>query len=147
MLSKGMKLPDQDEVMRYVPWSRLRRDENENVIGVLPQAYAMRLDEEGLSVNWLEHFQGDRQERINQSVAVFRATIEVGKKSAYAVGVVGVVKQTALAQNRELKIVYCPEENNQAHSEIRKIPDDDLALLQSLADDAFTYLVQNSSIP
>jgi hypothetical protein len=29
---KGKNLPDEDEVIRYVPWTRLRKDEDENVL-------------------------------------------------------------------------------------------------------------------
>jgi hypothetical protein len=56
---KGKNLPDEDHVVRYVPWGRLRRDEDENVLGFLPQAFQLRQEEDYLSVNWLQYYDGD----------------------------------------------------------------------------------------
>jgi hypothetical protein len=35
MQAKITNLPDEDHVMRYVPWKKLRRDEDDNVLGFL----------------------------------------------------------------------------------------------------------------
>jgi hypothetical protein len=60
MKAKVTNLPDEDHVMRYVSWARLRRDEDDNILGFLGAAFQLRPDEESLSVNWLEYFDGDR---------------------------------------------------------------------------------------
>lgn len=146
MKAKGMNLPDEDHVMRFVPWSRLRRDEDENVIGFLPHAFELRPAEQSLSVNWLEYFNGDREIRIQESVKIFRNTRVVGKKSAFGIGNVGQIKEICGANGAPVRIVYEPEVNNPAHSAIRRLPRDDLSLLEALAADAFVELVRNVDV-
>jgi hypothetical protein len=65
---KGKNLPDEDHVIRYVPWGRLRKDEDDNVLGFLPQAFQLRPEEDYLSVNWVEYHDGDRESQIRLSV-------------------------------------------------------------------------------
>ena len=50
------RVPNDSHVMRYVRKRHLRRDENGNVLGILPQALELREGEEYLSVTWLENF-------------------------------------------------------------------------------------------
>lgn len=146
MKKRGMHLPDEDHVMRYVPWARLRKDENENVLGFLWQAFELRPDEEELSVNWLEYFDGDRDHRIRESVKLLRATRNVGAKSAYGIGNVEKIKLTCSESGAQVRIVYAPENGNPAHSVIRRLPRDDSGLLEALATDVFVDLVCNASI-
>lgn len=141
-----MNLPDEHHVMRYVPWSRLRRDENDNVIGFLPQAFELKQDEESLSVNWLEYFKGDRENIIQDSVWLFRDIRDVGKKSAFGIGNVGKIKETCSTNGARVRIVYEPETNNQAHSAIRYLPRGDLNLFEALAFDVFIELVRNAEV-
>src|SRR4051794_14954963 len=96
---KGKNLPDEDHVIRYVPWGRLRKDEDENVVGFLPQAFELRDGESYLSVNWLEFHTGDREAQIRLSVWAMRDSFEkpLGGKSAFAIGQVGKIKKTCQA--------------------------------------------------
>ena len=146
MKKKGSPLPDEDCVMRYVPWARLRKDENENVVGFLGQAFELRLGEPELSVNWLEYFDEDRDKQIRESVKIFRSSRTVGAKSAYGIGNVAQIKRTCGASGTSIRIVYDPEDNNPSHSVIRHLPRDDSSLFEALATDAFTELVLNSSV-
>lgn len=66
MPKKGWKLPDGDHIMRHIPWSKLRKDENDNVLGFLPQAFQLRPQENSLSVNWLEFFDGNHAARTKK---------------------------------------------------------------------------------
>src|SRR5271169_6779329 len=94
---RSKNLPDEDHVIRYVPWTRLLKDEDENVIGFLPQAFQLRADEDYLSVNWLQYYDGDREAQIRLSVWAIRSTFEksLGAKSAFAIGNVAKVKKTS----------------------------------------------------
>lgn len=139
-------MPDEDHVMRNVPWSRLRRDEDDNVLGFLPEAFQLRPDEEWLSVNWMEFFT-DPVTRVRDAVWAMRKSRDIGAKSAFAIGNVGKIKHTCLAHGAKIRIVYEPEENNPAHSGIRRLPRDDLILLEALANDAFADMVKNADIP
>ena len=133
-------------MVRYVPWSRLRRDDEENVIGFLGEAFALKPDEKSPSYVWLEYFEGDRQKRIEHSVTTFRGTIKVGSKSAFAIGKIGKIKSICEENGFRVRVVYDPIDGNPAHSEIRKFPRDEVALLEALATEAFVDLVKNSDV-
>ena len=147
-MHRGANLPDDHHVMRHVPWGRLRRDDADNVIGFLSQAFALKPDEESLSVNWLEYFGGDRKTNIRDSVLEFRrALTSIGRKSAFGIAHVKKIKDTCSATaGVKVRVVYEPSRKNPAHSGIRPLPLDDLTLLDALAADAFSELVQNSDV-
>ena len=146
---RGTNLPNDDHVMRYVPWRRLRRDENDNVVGFLPQAFELREGEEYLSVNWLQFHEGDRGTQVRLSVWGIRESFErpLGAKSAFAIGNVGMVKDICQKAGSRVRIVHEPEPQNPGHSAVRRLPRDDLSLLDALAADVFAERVDNSDIP
>lgn len=146
-MKKGANLPDDHQVMRYVPWTRLLKDEADNVIGFLPQAFALKPGEPSLSVNWLEYFGGDRAANIRGSVMEFRRTIPAGPRSAFGIASIKKIKDTC-SDNAGVKVrvVYEPNTKNPAHSGIRHLPRDDLNLLSALAADAFSELVKNADV-
>lgn len=146
MPSKITNLPDNDHVMRYVPWGRLRRDGDDNVLGVLPQAFQLRPDELSLSVNWVEFF-SDPVTRVRDCVWAMRRARSAGTKSAFAIGNVAKIKDTCLKHGFKVRIVHEPKDNEPAHSAIRRLPPDDLTLLAALAEDAFSEMIRNTDIP
>ena len=115
-------------------------------MGFLGEAFKLRPDEDALSVNWLEYFEGDREARIQASVRTFRSTLRVGTKSAFGVGNVAKIKEVCRARSARVRIVYEPREDNQSHSAIRRLPRDDAILLDALAADAFAELIYNTVI-
>ncbi|MGH6680563.1 MAG: hypothetical protein ACREDL_16905 [Bradyrhizobium sp.] len=146
---KGTNLPDEDHILRYVPWTRLRRDSEGNVLGFLPQAFQLREHEEYLSVNWLEFQEGDRPTRVRLSVWAMRDSFErpLGAKSAFAIGNVGRIKEICQAAGSRIRIVHEPDEpKNRGHSAIRRLPRENLTLLEALAADAFVERADNSAI-
>ncbi len=143
---KGVKLSDHDNVIRHVPWSKLRRDENDNVLGFLPQAFELRFGEKSLSVNWLEIFDGDRNAMVRQAIHELRSAKNIGNKSAFGIGNVGNIKTVCKTNGATVKIVYAPTHGISSHSEIRDMPSSDLLILEALASDAFTELIHNSDI-
>lgn len=145
-LIKGALLLDEDHVIRHVRKNRLRRDENGNVIGFLAQAFALRENEESLSVNRIEYFNGDLDARIRLSILFFRHTFDIKNSCAFAIGNVGKVKEISQQNNAVIRLVYSPTNDISNHSDIRRLPRDDLALLDALALDAFTEMVLNSDI-
>lgn len=142
-----MNLPDSDHVMRYVPWSRLLKDEMGNVLGFFPQAFELRDNDQYLSVNWLEYFGGDSESNKRDSVHAFRRTLDVGPKSAFGIGNVGEIKRACSSSGAKARIVHRPRADNQAHSGIYGVPREDLNLLQMLAQDVFAELVRNCDVP
>ena len=81
-------LPDEDHAVRYVPWARLRKTEDDVVIGVIGAAFKLRAGEDYLSATWLEYFkQATRQENIKSAVkAIRKSNIDVRPKSGFAIG-------------------------------------------------------------
>jgi hypothetical protein len=67
-------LPDDHRVVRYVPWSRLRRDEDDNVIGVLGVAFKLRDGEEYLSATWAEFFRLAPPDNVTAAIKEIRAS-------------------------------------------------------------------------
>ena len=139
-------LPEKDHIMRYVPWSKLRRDGNDTVLGFLPQAFQLREGEEALSVNWVEYFPNPAT-RVHDCVRALRQARSAGKKSAFGVGNVETIKQTCLDRGIKVRILHEPKEGEPAHAGIRRLPRDDLTLLAALAEDAFIYLIRNADVP
>jgi hypothetical protein len=133
VIKRGHSLPEQDHIMRYVPRSRLRRDEDGNVLGILPQAFAHRDGEEFLSVNWLEHFKQDKTSNLCRCIAAQRATLDVGKNCVYAVAVVEKVKQVCASKQKAVRIVYQPTKSNAAHSALQVRHNEDLNIMSDLA--------------
>lgn len=146
VLKKGKDLPNEHHVMRRVPWSKLRKDEDENVIGFLPQAFELRPDEPYLSVNWLEYFDGDHEQRIKEAVNAFRKKFTVGKKTVFGVAQVGKVKEICRANGTTVRLVYAPTTDHPSHVAIKNFPRDDLALLEAMATDAFVDSVRSADV-
>src|SRR5271155_3214568 len=120
---EGKNLPDEDHVIRYVPWGRLRKDEDDNVLGFLPQAFQLRREEDYLSVNWAEYYDGDRETQIRLSVWAMRDSFDVGTKSAFAIGNVAQVKKTCQAFGSRVRVIHEPDlPKNPGHSAIRRLP-------------------------
>jgi hypothetical protein len=148
--SKITSLPDTDRVMRHVGWAKLLKDpENDDkVIGFLPQAFQRRGDEESLSVRWIEYYtDSDDAEKIRKCALEERGARTIGPKSAFAIGRVGQVKDVCRTRGASVRIVHEPKDNEPSHSGIRRLPRDDLVLLDALASEAFADMVLNSEIP
>jgi hypothetical protein len=146
-LNKGSLLPNDHHVIRHVRKNRLRRDENDTVIGFLPQAFALRENEASLSVNQLEYFNGDWDARIRLSILLYRNTFKVSNSCAFAIGNVGNIKAISQQSGASIKIVFSPSNAIPSHSDIRHLPREENALLEALALDAFTSMVFNRDIP
>jgi hypothetical protein len=144
---KGQKLPPDEHVVRYVPWSKLRKDENDNVLGILGEAFKLRPDEKALSTTWLEYFYGDRVSQIVASVRAIRAShLKPGGKSGFAIGNVGAITAPCADRKHKIRIVHDPKNDNKAHTSVRQFPREDILLLELLAADAWSELVLNATV-
>lgn len=143
-------IPSDHHVVRYVPWARLRKDENSVVIGVVGAAFRLRDDENYLSATWLEFFSGSRKERIESVVKTVRASkIDVRPLSGFAIGQVERIKSRCLADRKKYKIriIHEEEDDNPAHTALRQWPRDNDDLLDLLAADEWGETVLNKNIP
>ena len=143
------KLPAEHHIVRNASWSKLRKDENDNVIGVLGEAFKMRPVDTYLSTTWLEYFPGERDSQIVAAVQAMRASnLNISRKSGFAIGNVGRIEHTAAASEKayKLRILHEPAPDNKAHAAVRRFPRDDIELFELLAIDAWSEVVLNSSI-
>jgi len=144
-------LPPEDHVVRYVPWSRLRKDENDNVLGVLGAAFKLRDGEDYLSATWAECCGGsDHQARIEAAVRTVRASnLKVTTRSGFAVGNVGRVKEVCLAdkEKHKVRVIHEPEPDNKTHTALRGWPRNNDPLLELIAEDSWSEVVLNQNVP
>jgi hypothetical protein len=141
---------DDHHVIRYVPWAKLRKDEDDNVIGVLWVAFRLRDDEEYLSATWMEFFPGTKSICVKGAVQAIRASnMTVSPKSGFAIGNVRAVKTTCAAdrQKHKIRIIHEREDDNHAHAALRGWPRDNEDLLNLIADDIWNETVLNKNIP
>lgn len=144
---KGQRLPPEDHILRFVPFGRLRKDENDNILGVLGVAFKLRDGERYLSATWLEYFPGVRNERIKAAVWAIRASdLAPGGKSGFAIGNVGAILSVCADRKHKIRIIHEPADDNKAHVAVRQMPRDDADLLEILAAETWSELVLNREI-
>lgn len=148
-LERQNPLPFEDHVIRYVSPARLRKDEDNNVIGILGEAFKQKRDEEGLSAIWVEYFTGDRNQQIKSAIYKLRSCIVVKPESGFAMGKVDNILSACNTKNnpKRTRIIYMPTACNKAHAEAKSIPNDDIELLETLAAEAWSELILNANIP
>lgn len=146
-LPASKEIPNDYSIMRYAGRNRLIL-EDDKVVSFFPQAFALRPDEEYLSVTWVEYFKGAPAEQRVRAIKAFRRSFPgVGKQSAYAIGNVGRVRDECAARSHKVRILHEPEDDNKGHCAIRRFPRDDSDLLEVLSTEVFTEIIPNSSIP
>jgi len=132
-------LPPDDHILRLVPWARVRKDENDNVTGILGEAFLLKEGEAALSVNWLERVPGALEKQLSTAAKLIRATQlskKLGSKSRLARLQVDATKEVAAKNRANIRIVHEPIDENEPHSGIRQLPRDDPGLLEALATEA-----------
>lgn len=145
-IRKNHPLPSSSHVARHVPWTRLRRDADDNVLGLLPRAFELRPEEPALSVNWLEYFSGSRRDQLQAIAQDIRAKRTIGPQSAFGIGNVGELESQCKDLGIPVNVVYWPTKGNLSHSRIQDTKND-LDLLALIAEEVFTDFVQNKDIP
>ena len=116
-------LQDSDNVVRYVGYTKIK--ENGRIDG---SAFCLRLDEGGLSVNWLEFFSGLTK---SQQVAEVRRVVHHsrGSRAVFAELNVGDIKQYTLEVLPDLRAINTPQpaadrfpEPDPSHCDIMGLP-------------------------
>jgi hypothetical protein len=141
-------IPEEHSLVRYVPWAKLRRDEDQNVIGVLAIAFELRPDEEELSANWLEFYQGDREARLIAMISTARLSdLRPTLKSGFTIGICGEINAAARSNSASIRILHAPVDRNDAHVELRRWPRENKDLFDLLADEVWADLVLTKDFP
>ncbi|MFK5978692.1 MAG: hypothetical protein QM488_07380 [Rhizobiaceae bacterium] len=146
-MKKGERIPIEHNVVRYISFSKLRKDENDVVVGILGTAFQLREQEKYLSTTYLEHFSAPKTQQVISAVHAIRASdLKVGGKAGFAIGMVSDIQGTCLSRNHKIRIISEPENDNKAHVAIRQFPTDDSELLELLSADAWSELVLNKDV-
>lgn len=140
-------IPEEDRLVRYVKPLLVARDpETKAVLGVFPQAFALREGEAALSAAWAEYYSGQRAEQIQAAIAIFKETMTVKRTAVFAVGQVGSIKGACEQFGVSVRVVLDPDMDttppHEAHVSILRYRDDDLGLLELLASDVWNDLHQ-----
>jgi hypothetical protein len=142
-------IPPDHSLIRYVSWAKLRKDgENEDkVIGILPDAFRLRPGEGELSAAWLEFYDGDRTQQIKLSVEAFKASkMKIGSQSGFTMGCVKAISDLALKYDHKLRIIHEREEDLEAHVAVRGWPEENQDLFDELADGVWADWVLTKDI-
>lgn len=141
-------IPPEDHLLRYVPWAKLRKDADDNVIGVLHTAFRLRDDERHLSATWVECFDGaNKAERVAAAIMAIRASkLNVKPKSGFAVGQVEQINSTCKKYERKVRFIHEPEDDNEAHAALHGWPRDADDLFEALAAESWSEIVLNKDI-
>jgi len=137
-------------VVRYVPWARLRKNEDDNIVGVLGVAFRLRDGVEFLSATWAEYFAGVHADQVNAAIRTIRSSkVDVRPRSGFAIGNVERIRDVCLADKKKLKIrfIHEREDDNEAHAALRGWPGDSDDLLDLIAEDVWNTLVLNKDVP
>lgn len=119
-------LPDDDHVVRYAKPNSVGKD------GVDGSAFYLRPVDVGLSVQWLECFEGNKGEQIAQARRLSR--LKISKNGRFAELHIGRTKQEILHALEDIRFVHSPLEAgggyaaDPSHSEIRGLRQGDLPL-------------------
>jgi hypothetical protein len=146
-LKKNESIPDDNHIVRRVSWANLLKDEDNNVLGILPQAFKMKDTENELSANWLEYFPGSFNQQVVSVVQEIRKRVAVKPKSGFAIGKVGEIKNMCKIKGYKTRIVYSNSSQNPSHVDICLYPREDMELFELLATEAWSHLVLNNSVP
>lgn len=128
--------------MRWVRYQQQVRDpETDEFKGILGIAFHLRPEDKGgLSTTWVEHYGSKSNATYKIAGAHFRESLQskkLGPKSYFAIGNVGATKAACISREKKIRIVHDPDGPNTGHSQIRQFSDDDMELLEALADEVF----------
>ena len=86
MTADGDDLPNPSRVVRYVPFGRMDKDEDDNCLRPLPNAFEQKQGHEYLSATWCEFFDGASDEQLRCAVEALRKSkIDVRPKACFCV--------------------------------------------------------------
>lgn len=136
MTSRGDDLPNPTRVLRFVPYGRMLRDpDDDRFICPAPEAFRPRPGEDYLSVTWCEYYQGSREQQLRCAIEAMRnSSLTVGNKACFCEVDTGVLFAAMAHFGRAGRAVYLPEDDNEAHSGLYGLSEDDGLILEVISD-------------
>jgi len=132
-------VPDADTLMRFVKWGHLRKDEDDNIIGVNAHSFRLKPGEDFLSASWVEFFKTD--DPLLSARRSFAKQLTIRPKDRFALGTVSVIKSACSKHGVRVRVTREPEDGFEEHSGVRQFRDDKDELLDLLAAEAWAQLV------
>lgn len=149
----AIEIADNDEIVRVVANGNLDRDEEENVLGIMPEAFSLK-GHDYLSVQWLNYFKDtDRAKRITALVIAARAAgkhgagLKIRKSYAFAIIRVLKLKGATYSRGHKVRVLQEPIEHCPQHAGVHNFPAHDDDLLQLLAQSDWSEYVLDRDIP
>ena len=130
---KGDDLPAADHIVRYIKPSMVQEDGAAN--GADFRLRPDRPDETGLSVNWLEAFDSDKESQLAEVRRLYRLTVR--RTGRFAELNIGAVREKVAEELETLRIVHDPLDSESgfeadpSHAEFTGLPpgDSDQAMM------------------
>lgn len=142
-------LLSEERVVRCITHNKLRKDAQDNILGVTGAAFELKDKEEYLSGAWCEFFNGLPQETLRCTVESLRASSYIparNKKTRFAVAEAGNIRSFMFEAKRPVRIIHSPSKGNPAYAEIHISLNDDKILLERIADEVWGDLYTQSQI-
>jgi hypothetical protein len=158
-MARGRYAPIAGEhhIVRRCNYQVIERDtQTKQVKGLFPQAMMLRraIDERYLSVNWLEHFAGGRNERLKVIVNIHRKKIKTRLSVDSGIAVLNVKRVLEIGEfhQRKLNILSTATADDPSYSRVTGLPFDNSneLLVLTLAQEAyrdFMLLREVDSLP
>lgn len=145
-------------VTRWVRKRYLARDDNKAVIVdesgvplfVAPQAFALRSNEDYLSVTQIDKFEGSLPERVAAGAELLRMSLRNGmldSDDAFCVAICSEIHKKGSDNGRKLRIIEMPSGSNVMHVAIKNWPEDDYGFLESMSEEVFATRLLFGSLP
>ncbi len=133
---KGDAVPDDDHISRLCSGITINPDGTVN--GAAFQLRPGRPDEDHVSVNWLEFLElPNREAEISAIREVLASKLRLGAKAKLAVLNVGEMRDYVAQEspdNRNLRVLHWPEDNDPSHGGIYDLPTDDNLIADLIAE-------------
>jgi hypothetical protein len=135
-------LPDDHHVVRHVSGNNVERD-GDQVLGIFPQAFRLRDNEEYLSASWLEYFHGSKKDRLKATREAMRKARDVRPSHVLAVGNVLAVKDACKEFGLKVRVCHEPDgQPNPAYTAVRRFSSENDQLLDLLSSEAWSDIFE-----
>jgi hypothetical protein len=106
--NKNTLLLGDEGIVRRCGHQALMRDENNIIVGVALDAFALRVmnGERYLSASWLEYFKGTQSEQLKQTLDTLRKKFSIGPASALLSLKAKEIIECGIARNRRLRVEH-----------------------------------------
>ena len=142
-------IPDSEHVLRHAKPRLVRRDDDNKVVGVYPEAFKHRDDEEYLSATWIEHFDSDYEVGfIMAAEAIRRQLPNIKPKAGLVASRAGDIREVPKRFGLKVRVLHEPDPpRNSGYCAIRRLRGAELDVLEALAVEAVREVRLSKDVP